>query len=348
MSGEKTEEPTSKKLRDARKRGEVAFSKEIVSSALILAFFALFAVSLPSIVQRFGALVLLPIPLLDADIRDASNQLIDAYVHEMANILAPFFLVAIVGTIAACTMQFGLLLSLESAKPSLKKLNPGAYFKKTFGMQNMVEFLKSNLKIIVLALLIFFLLRDSMRIIVLAPTCGLDCLRDVTGKLLFNMAVWSAGPFIVVAVADFGFQKWNFRKKNMMSKDEVKREYKESEGDPQIKGMRKQLHQQMLAEGAVNRSRKATVLITNPTHVAVAVFYERDSTLLPVVTAIGTDLVAQRMIEAAVAAGVPVMRNVDLARSLLEEASIDQYIPSNLIEPFAEVLRSLQDLEATG
>jgi type III secretion protein U len=348
VSGQKTEQPTSKKLRDARKRGEVAFSKEIVSSALILAFFALFAATLPTLVQRFGALLLLPVPLLDTDVQDASNQLIDAYVHEMIAILAPFFMVAVVGTIAACTLQFGLLLSLESAKPSLKKFNPGSYFKKTFAVQNVVEFLKSNLKIMVLTFLIFILLRDSMRAIVLAPTCGLECLREVMGKLLFNMAVWSAGPFIVVAAADFGFQKWNFNKKNMMSKDEVKREYKESEGDPQIKGMRKQLHQQMLAEGAVDRSRKATVLITNPTHVAVAVFYERDNTPLPVVTAIGTDLVAQRMIEAAVAAGVPVMRNVDLARSLLEEASIDQYIPSNLIEPFAEVLRSLQDLAGTG
>ena len=227
MSGQKTEQPTSKKLRDARKRGEVAFSKEIVSSALILAFFALFAATLPTLVQRFGALLLLPVPLLDTDVQDASNQLIDAYVHEMIAILAPFFMVAVVGTIAACTLQFGLLLSLESAKPSLKKLNPGSYFKKTFAVQNVVEFLKSNLKIMVLTFLIFILLRDSMRAIVLGPTCGLECLREVMGKLLFNMAVWSAGPFIVVAAADFGFQKWNFNKKNMMSKDEVKREYKE-------------------------------------------------------------------------------------------------------------------------
>ena len=132
-----------------------------------------------------------------------------------------------------------------------------------------------------------------------------------------------------------------------MSKDEVKREFKESEGDPMIKGQRKQLHQQLIMEGQVDRSRKASVLITNPTHIAVAVVYRQDETPLPVVTAMGTDLLAKRMIEAATQAGVPVMQNVPLAHALLENAALDQYIPSDLIEPFVEVLRALRDLETT-
>jgi type III secretion protein U len=346
MSGEKTEQPTSKKLRDARQKGEVANSKEIVSSALILAFFALLVVTLPGTIERLEALILLPVPFLDLPVQEAAAPLLDAFAREVMLIVAPYLLIAVVGTIAATTGQFGLLLSFEAAKPSLGKLNPANYFKKTFGLENLIDLVKSLLKIAVLGLVIFLLLREGMRAMVLAPSCGVPCLRAVTSELLFTMAVWCAGPFIVIAAADFAFQKWNFTKKNMMSKDEVKREYKESEGDPQIKGMRKQLHQQMLAEGSVDRARKATVLVTNPTHIAVAIRYEKEETPLPVITAMGTGHVAQRMMQAAAEAGVPIMRNVPLARAMFEDGRIDQYIPSDLIEPLAEVLRAVQEMQA--
>jgi type III secretion protein U len=344
MSSDKTEKPTTKRLRDARKKGQVPFSKEVVSSALILSFFALFIALMPNMIQQMQTLLLLPVPLLDADFSKSSDALLHAYTKLGATILAPFILAVVVVSIMGCVFQFGLLLSPEGVKPSLKKLSPSEYVNKVFSLQSIIEFLKSNVKIIVLALLIYFVIRDGIRAMVLAPTCGIGCLQAVLGEMLISVLVWSSGPFVVLAAADLAFQRWNFTKKNMMSKDEVKREYKESEGDPQIKGMRKQLHQQMLAEGNVTRARTATVLITNPTHVAVAVYYDKDDTPLPVITAIGTDLIARRMIEAATEAGVPVMQNVPLARSLLETGLIDQYIPSDLIEPFAEVLRALQAL----
>jgi type III secretion protein U len=344
MSGDKTERPTPKRLRDVRKKGQVPFSKELVSSALILSFFAMFIALMPTVVQQMRVLVLLPIPLLDADFGNSADQLLHAYAVEIGRIVGPFILVAVVGTIAFCVLQFGLLFSFESIKPSLKKLSPTEYVKKVFSIQSVIEFLKSIVKIVVLAVLIFFVIRDGIRSMVLAQTCGIRCLQAVLADMLISLLLWASGPFLLVAVADLAFQRWNFIKKNRMSKDEVKREYKESEGDPQIKGMRRQLHQQMLAEGNINRARKATVLITNPSHVAVAIYYDKDQTPLPVITAIGTDAVAKRMIAAATDAGVPVMQNVPLARALLETGVIEQYIPSDLIEPFAEVLRALQAL----
>lgn len=348
MSEEKTEEPTQKKLRDARNEGQVANSKEITSAALMLAFFAVFMVTLPDTILRLQALIRLPVPFLLEDAGAATDALLGAMLAEAASILAPYLAVAVLVTIAACTGQFGLLLSFKAMMPSLNKVNPAEYFKKTFGMQNLMEFFKSLLKIVLLGLLLFFVIRDGLQAMVLAPTCGIPCLRAVTAELLSTIVYWCAGPFIIIAAADFAFTKSQFIKKQKMSKDEVKREYKESEGDPQIKGMRKQLHQELLAEGAVDRSRKASVLVTNPTHVAVAVFYEREKTPLPVITAMGTDLLAKRMMAAAEAAGVPVMRNVALARGLLEQGHVDQYIPSELIEPFAELLRALQDLAQQG
>lgn len=344
MSGDKTERPTPKKLRDARKKGEVATSKEVVSSALILAFLGLFAGTMPSLIDRFESLILLPVPLLNDDFSAATGKLFQGYLTSAALILAPFLVIAVVVPIVGYVLQFGMLFSPEGIKPSLKKMNPGGYVKKTFGLQNLIEFLKSIVKIAILSVIIFILLRDGMQAIIRAPACGLDCLSQVLGVLLMQLTTWVAGPLIVIAAADFGYQKYSFTNKHKMSKDEVKREFKESEGDPMIKGQRKQLHQQMIMEGQVDRSRKATVLVTNPTHVAIAVYYRQGETPLPIVTAMGTDLVARRMIEAASQAGVPIMQNVPLAHALLENAALDEYIPSELIEPFAEVLRALRDL----
>jgi type III secretion protein U len=344
VSGDKTERPTPKRIKDARKKGQVASSKEVVSAVLMLGFFGLLIAMMPAMIDRFRAMVLMPVPLMAKDFSAAADELLQGYASAMAAILAPFLLLAVVGTIAACVLQFGLLLSGEAIKPSLKKFNPAEYIKKTFGLQNVVELAKSLIKITVFSIVILFVLRDGMQAIVRSPACGLGCMRELTGTLLTTMLLWIAGPLIVVAAADLGYQRWSFTNKNKMSKDEVKREYKETEGDPMIKGARKQLHQQLLMEGNVDRSRKATVLVTNPTHIAVAVYYKEEETPLPIITATGTDLVATRMMEAATAAGVPVMQNVPLAHALLEDGIVDEYIPSELIEPFAEVLRALRDL----
>lgn len=159
-----------------------------------------------------------------------------------------------------------------------------------------------------------------------------------------DLVLVSAGVFCVIAAADWCFQKWQFNKQHMMSKEEVKREFKESEGDPLIKGKRKQLHQEMIAQNQIANVRKAKVLVTNPTHFAVALDYEKDRTPLPVILAKGQGVLAQRMIETAREEGIPIMRNVPLARSLYEQGTENAYIPQDLIGPVAEVLRWVQSL----
>ena len=150
--------------------------------------------------------------------------------------------------------------------------------------------------------------------------------------------------YVVIALADFGYQRFAYKKDLMMSKDEVKREYKESEGDPHIKGHRKHLHQELMMSGMVEKTRKASVVVTNPTHFAVALYYDDDKTPLPIVLAKGADLIAKRMIEIAREEGIPVMQNIPLARALYANAQLDQYIPSDLLEPVAEVLRVVRQV----
>jgi type III secretion protein U len=145
-------------------------------------------------------------------------------------------------------------------------------------------------------------------------------------------------------MADFIWQRMQYRKQLMMSKDEVKQEYKQMEGDPHIKHHRRHLHQELLQSGAVEKSRTASVLVTNPTHLAIALHYDKDETPLPVVLAMGEGALAERMIAAAREAGVPVLQNIPLAHALFDTAHVDQYIPSDLIEPVAQVLRLVRDL----
>ena len=165
------------------------------------------------------------------------------------------------------------------------------------------------------------------------------------GTLLKTLILNIALAYSLIACADLIWQRYKFRKDQMMTKDEVKREYKEMEGNQEIKHQRKHLHQEMLSHGAVENTRKASVLVTNPTHLAIAIRYEQGETPLPIVLAKGSGTLAEMMRNAALEAGVPVVQNIPLAHALMDQAEIDQYIPTELIEPVAHVLRALRELK---
>ena len=167
----------------------------------------------------------------------------------------------------------------------------------------------------------------------------------VVGEAVNDLVLTAAGAFCVVAALDYLYQRYKYNQNHMMSKDEVKREYKESEGDPHIKSKRKQLHKEMLAQNSLDNVRKAKVLVTNPTHYAVALDYEKDRTPLPLILAKGEGVLARRMMEVAKQEGIPIMRNVPLARALYRDGTENAYIPKDLIGPVAEVLRWVQSLE---
>jgi type III secretion protein U len=211
--------------------------------------------------------------------------------------------------------------------------------KNIFSRRNAVEFVKSVLKIAFLSALIAFLTGDSLRSLLELPVAGFAGVGLATAQLLKLMMINVGLAYLVVSVADLGWQRFEYRKKLMMTKDEVKREYREMEGDPQIRHQRKQLHQEMLRHSAVRKAGSASVIVTNPTHLAIALHYESGKTALPIVLAKGEGALATQMIAAAREAGVPVLQNIPLAHALHEQALEDQYIPSDLVEAVAEVLR---------
>ncbi|GEM75453.1 type III secretion system export apparatus subunit SctU [Vibrio sagamiensis] len=345
MSGEKTEQPTPKKLRDARKKGQVAKSQEVISTALILGLILVLFACADYYVTHISALLLLPSEFAYQNFQDALVDVAIAIAKEMAYLLAPILIVTFLIAVLANVSQFGLLFSAESLKPDIKKINPAEGAKKIFSMKSIVDFIKSILKVFLLSCIIWTTLRGNINTLLNIPNCGLNCVPLISGLLMKQLIIMSSIGFIMIAVADFAYQRYDHNKKLKMSKDEVKREYKEMEGSPEIKSKRRQLHQELQSSNQRENVKRSSVLVTNPTHIAIGLYYKRDETPLPIITLMETDTVAKRMIAIAREEGIPVMQKIPLARALFADGETDQYIPGELIEATAEILRWVESLE---
>ncbi|HSV46782.1 MAG TPA: EscU/YscU/HrcU family type III secretion system export apparatus switch protein, partial [Ramlibacter sp.] len=311
---------------------------------LILALFGYMLGNSDDIIKGFSEMILLPTHVLTMNFEDAVNVVATKLMHDAIRILAPFLLIVIGLGLFIELVQTGMLFAFKAMMPSAKKLNVINNVKNVFAMKNLMEFIKNNIKIAFLSALIYIILRDAIPTLMTLPQAGLTGVAIALGTLLKVMIVNVSVGYIVIALADFAWQRHQHVKGLMMSKDEIKQEYKEAEGDPHIKHQRKHLHQEMLQEGAVHATKKASVVVTNPTHLAIAIQYDKDKTPLPVVVAKGEGWLAERMIKAAHEEGIPVLQNIPLAHALMDTAALDQYIPSELIEPVAQVLRLVQDM----
>ncbi len=345
---DKTEQPTSKKLRDAREKGQVASSKDVNSTVLLLALFAYIKFAWDDVYQRCQNLIVLPAAFYGEPFEEAYPVVLQAVLLEIAWMTIPVLAVIIVFGVAANFFQTGALLVFEPVKPDLKKINPFEKAKQIVSIKNLVEFLKNCFKICFLGYLLYVVMRDAIPALLDIPHGGLAGVETVLYAVLYEVAKYMALVYGLIAVADLWFQRRQHVKGLMMSKDEVKREYKEMEGDPHIKSKRKHLHQEMAMGDSTERVKKATVLVTNPTHKAIAIYYEAGETKLPMITAMGEGYLAERMIKTAQEEGIPIMQNVPLATDLFEHGQIEQYIPTELITPIAEVLRWVQQLKASG
>lgn len=344
---EKTEQPTAKKLRKAREDGQVAHSKDFTQTVLILALFGYLLTDAERLFQSLAEMMLTPVGVLGMNFEDAANAVISSLLKDAVWLLLPFLLIVIGLGLLAEMLQTGMNFAFKAMLPSAKKLNILSNVKNVVSIKNLIEFLKSNLKIAFLSALIYLVVRDALPTLMTLPAAGLAGVGQAVGMLLKTMIVNVAVAYTVIALADLVWQRFQHTKGLMMSKDEIKQEHKEAEGDPHIKHQRKHLHQEMLQHGAVQSTRKAQVVVTNPTHLAIAIQYDKDKTPLPVVVAKGEGWLAERMVAAAREEGIPVLQNIPLAHALMNTAQLDQYIPSELIEPVAEVLRLVQRLGQT-
>ena len=345
-SGDKTEQPTQKRLQDARKKGDIAKGKDLTSTATLLVWLVMGALCLRLACDRIAA-------LCDSLLaRVAGGWRGDGFAHvaallgwqsvELALLLVAVLVVpvAVLGTLVEY-LQAGPVLAFEKVSPKLEHLNPASGLKRMFSLDNLVELLKGILKT---ALLVGIgwavarsLLPDAMR---LALSTGQPA--QPLGALVWQGTVktlaWTVGVFAAVAFLDLLWTRHRFMKKMRMSLRDIRQEMKESEGDPHLKQQRKQAHAEWSQRNQAAAARGANALIVNPTHVAIAIDFEPGRCPVPTVSAKGEDHVARAMREAAGEAGVPIVRNVPLARELLARCEEGEVVPPDLFEVLAEVI----------
>lgn len=347
---EKSEKATPKKIRDARKKGQVAKSQDfpaaftfIVSIGLVLVFshtiFATLSSYMISLFRASGK---------DIDlINQAGNYLMGAvYVIFLSSI--PILGITCLIGVFVNFLIIGPLFAVQAMKPDIKRLNPVDNLKNIFKLKTFVELIKSILKITGAVILIYSVMINSLNEIM--STAALPVLGTalVFSDFLFKVIVRVGIFFIAIAIFDLVFQKRNFAKQMMMEKFEVKQEYKDTEGDPHIKGRRRQIAQEIAYQEGPSSVRRAKAVITNPIHIAVALEYQAETDPAPKILTMGKGLVADKIIEVAQQYNIPIMRNVPLAHELFEMGAISQFIPEKTYSAVAEILKWLAQLEEQG
>ncbi|HEU5295015.1 MAG TPA: type III secretion system export apparatus subunit SctU [Burkholderiaceae bacterium] len=345
-AGDKTEKPTPKKLQDARKKGDVPKSKDVTSAVGLMIWLVLGVLTVGYAGSRLASLY----DSLFATIGQGwlhtgyagAARTIGAQSAELAIMLVAMLLVpvAAVGLLTEF-LQAGPVLTFEKMTPKLDSMNPVEGIKKMFSMDNLIELAKSIAKAAALFLVGWLVVKSSLpQMVALArtPDLPLTAVGGLLWALTFKLMAASVALFALFALLDAVYQRYSFEKKMRMSMRDIKQEAKESEGDPYIKGQRRQLAQQLAQQSATNAARNANVLVVNPTHIAIAIDYDRETCPVPTIAAKGEDHVARAMRKAAEEAGVPIVRNIPLARDMLARAEIGEIVPGDLFDIIAEVI----------
>ena len=347
MAGEKTEQPTSKRLRDSRKKGQVLKSQDLTQAFSFLAAAGLLAAAGPLFVSQIRELLAacLSPELLRGPI---SNQMLfnqlEAGMTRFLILTAPAMCGLALVAAAIVFLQVKPLFSPDVNKPKFDKLNLIQGFQNIFfKAKTYVEAGKSVLKLVVIFAIVWYAIKGSMRELILTSRLGVENAGALAGSLITGMMLRAGGVFLLIGAADFLLQRKFYMKNLMMSKDEIKQEYKQDEGDPHIKHQRKQLQEQMAMHGATVKVPKASVVVVNPVHLAVALEYDEKAMGAPVVTAKGREEMAAKIRELAKSHNVPILQNVALARSLYE-VQLGTEIPAGLYEAVAEVLNWVNEL----
>lgn len=342
---EKTEEPTDKKLRDAKQKGQGPKSTDAVAGAVLI-------VSLIGLIGMGGMLYERLSSVVRLGLGDAlqakSNQAMAALATQMLMDALwaglPLVVLSVLVATLALFAQVGVVISAEGLTPKFDKLNPAEGVKKIFSVRSLVEFIKSVVKAIALGWVLYFSVKGMVPLLVGSAYLPLSSAALVAWHSMLDLLGVACLVFVVIAPFDFALQRFLFIKDQRMSKDDIKREHKEADGDPQMKGQRKAMAHEINNSPPQQKVPGATVVVTNPTHFAVALRYDPETTPVPVVVAKGADEAAALIREIAAQHGVPIVGNPPLARALFK-LPLEHPIPAALFDAVAVVLRWVAELE---
>lgn len=343
----KTEEPTGKRVSDARNKGQVPTSREVSTAFIFLAATGLFffqGLQLWEALQikmRFFFSGVITDELTDGGVVLLLQELIVSYLAD----LAPFLIVFVVMSILASVVQNGFMFTLEPLTPKLSKLNPITGIKRLFSLRSLVELFKSILKMTVISLAVYWALQDSADAIMgLTATNMGQVVTQLGSDALAVMGVVTI-VFMAMALLDLIYQRYEHTKGLRMTKQEVRDEQKQMEGDPLVKSRIRQIQRELAQRRMMEEVPKADVVITNPTHFAVALVYRQGEMIAPTLVAKGRGMVAERIRETARENKVPLVTNPPLARTLFQDVELGRLVPPELFKAVAEVLAYVYGLK---
>lgn len=341
--GEKTEEATPKKLEDARKKGQVAKSMDLVAAFVLLGFFLVLKVFAGWVGNSFESVYYSNYNSISDIVKDGftTNRTVVVLRQSLLSILKigfPFFVSSYVISIVISIWQVKWKVTAEPLKPKLNKINPVSGFKKIFSKDKLFDLVKSIVKLIILGTVVYVTLKEKWGYIVQFYDYTLEQAIWSVGTVIIEIGLKISIWFLIFAFADLFYQKKKFAKDMRMTKQEVKDEYKNTEGDPQIKGKIRQRMREAARQRMMQAVPEADVVITNPTHFAVAIKYDKDVSSAPVVVAKGADYVAAKIKEVARENDVEIVENKPLARMLYFNVELGDEIPQEMYQMVAEVL----------
>ncbi|PBB05885.1 flagellar biosynthesis protein FlhB [Salimicrobium humidisoli] len=344
---EKTEKATPKKKQDSRKKGQVAKSQDVNTGFLLLLTFSTLYLIGPMLKDTL--LTMYEQSFTEYIHLDITEQTVSHVLNKMAleisKVLAPIMGIAIVAGLTSNLIQVGVMFTAEPLKVDPKKLNPIQGFKRIFSARALVELVKSLLKITVIGVITFSVIWANKNDMIMSAQKSLDAALSFFGNTTMIMGLASALALLLLSVIDYTYQKYDHEKNIRMSKKDIKDEYKNMEGDPQIRAKIKEKQRQMSAARMMSEVPEADVIITNPTHYAVALKYNEQKSDAPFVVAKGVDFIALKIKETARAHDVITVENRPLARGLYNRTEINEPIEEEFFQAVAEVLAYVYKLQ---
>lgn len=351
--GEKTEPATAKKLKEAREEGKVAKSKELTAAFDLIVLFLVLKIFVSMICDGFLNIFyyvykLIP-DFLSMNAMDVSPQAISGFFIEifvqMISIAWPFFLFGFAITLVISIFQVGWKVTGKPLQPKLDRFNPISGFKRIFSKDSLFEFVKSVLKICVIIYIAYTSIKDHTNDIFILYDIPLGQAIALCGDVIINAGLKISIVYLIVGIADYAYQKYRFNEEMKMTKQEVKDEYKNTEGNPEIKGRQRQRMREASRRRMMQDVPKADVVITNPTHLAIAIKYEPEVNRAPIVLAKGEDYLAQKIRELAKENHIEIVENKPLARMLYTNVEVGSEIPPELYQAVAEILAMVYNMK---
>ncbi|MGN1350207.1 MAG: flagellar biosynthesis protein FlhB [Anaerovoracaceae bacterium] len=340
-SQDKTEQATPKRRKDARKKGQVFSSRDVVNLVSMVVMFSLIRLLMPSIFERM-VILFEHFQEMAAGVSELSQttlrEVLVYSIISMAVIVLPLVLAAALSGTLATAVQTRFLFSYESMKPKLERISPLKGIKRMFSLRSLVELLKNMIKISVIAVVIYRYLSSRVVIFARMTDMGIEAAAEYFLKNLYTMCLQICLFFAIVAGADYLYQRWDYEKNLKMSKQEVKEEYKQLEGDPQVKGRIRELQRKMATTRMMQQVPDADVIIRNPTHYAVALRYDAERDVAPRVVAKGMDELAARIVKTGEEHGVFIKEDPPLTRAIYAAVEIGDVIPESYYNAIADIL----------